>query len=412
MTFIKNNKKFLFVLPRYYSGIAGGAETLAGNLAKQLKDRGDQIEIFTTCAKDNRTWENFFATGTSIEAGVKVTRFRVDERNLESWIPKQISISKGIKIGIDAELEWLSQGVNSITLYQETQKRKNEFDLIFFAPYLFATTFWGSLIAEDKAVLIPCLHDESYAYLDSIRCMFSAIKGVLFNALPEKHLAESIYGKLIGDEVGMGFDDFSEDYKDSLTPYFKDNFPYILYMGRKETGKQVHLLIDNFLLAKDAELIPSELKLVIAGGGDFADLGRNAALKRNDILDIAHLDEKDKHRLMRYANLFCQPSVNESFSIVIMESWLLGTAVIVPSNCAVTRYHVEKSSGGLYYSDAFEFAEIVKTIVNDKNIIRQMVQNGREYVLTQYNWPAVLERFDSVVDSILGIKNEHCLSQR
>src|SRR5262245_41662144 len=111
-------RSYLFVLPRFFSGIAGGAETLSGNLAKALKMRGDKVEIFTTCAKDNRTWENEFNPGVSIEEGVKVTRFPVDDRNLESWIPKQISISQGMQIGVDAELEWMQEGVNSRLLYE------------------------------------------------------------------------------------------------------------------------------------------------------------------------------------------------------------------------------------------------------------------------------------------------------
>jgi len=53
-------RRYAFVVPRFGEGIAGGAETLVGALARHLAQRGDRVEVFTTCARDNRTWENEF----------------------------------------------------------------------------------------------------------------------------------------------------------------------------------------------------------------------------------------------------------------------------------------------------------------------------------------------------------------
>ena len=35
---------------------------------------------------------------------------------------------------------------------------------IVFSPYLFWTTVVGASIAPERSVIIPCLHDEHYAY--------------------------------------------------------------------------------------------------------------------------------------------------------------------------------------------------------------------------------------------------------
>ena len=40
-------KKYAFVPPRFGRSIAGGAETLIGELARKLSARGDRIEILT-----------------------------------------------------------------------------------------------------------------------------------------------------------------------------------------------------------------------------------------------------------------------------------------------------------------------------------------------------------------------------
>ena len=54
---------------------------------------------------------------------------------------------------------------------------------------------------------------------------------------------------------------------------------------------------------------------------------------------------------MAAASLLCQPSHNESFSLVIMESWLCGRPVLVSSQCAVTKDFAKRSNGGLYFKD-------------------------------------------------------------
>jgi glycosyltransferase involved in cell wall biosynthesis len=404
-------QSYAFVLPRYYSGLAGGAETLASNLAFKLAERGHKVEIFTTCAKDNRTWENHFPPGSFVESNVCISRFPVDERNFDSWIPKQISISQGMKLNLEDQLDWMKEGVNSKGLYTEIVKREDEFDLIFFAPYLFATTFWGSMMVSGKAVLIPCLHDEYYAYLDVIAAMFREAKGALFNAAPEKALSERLYGSIKGKEVGMGFELFSEDYLAELRPLPQISGPYILSMGRKETGKNVHLLIDYFISSKEEYGLDKNLKLVIAGGGSFQDLNRDSVLNRGDILDIGHIPEKEKHALMKNALLFCQPSVNESFSIVIMESWLLGVPCLVHSDCAVTSYHIEESGGGLHFRSEQEFAEAVKCIGSHAGLKEALASAGFDYVKTKYNWESVISRFYDAVSDLLGpgILDKHVL---
>jgi len=246
-----NGKKYCFVVPRFFEGIAGGAETLLGVLAQRLAGRGHEVELLATCARDNRSWRNEFPPGESTLNGMRVRRFLVDERNLERWVPIQCAIHDGKNICYDDQLTWLQESVNSRGLYQYIQHYGERFDAIFFGPYLFGTTFWGSQIYPRKSILVPCLHDEAYAYLDVIAAMFRSVRGCLFNAEPEMHLARSLYGELPGGVVGMGFDMPSNAEAAQLEPYFRELFPYILYLGRKEMGKNVHVLIDYFCKAKD-----------------------------------------------------------------------------------------------------------------------------------------------------------------
>ena len=98
------------------------------------------------------------------------------------------------------------------------------------------------------------------------------------------------------------------------------------------------------------------------------------------------------------ATALCQPSVNESFSIVIMESWLAGAPVLVHRDCEVTHYHVLRSRGGLAFRTDYEFAESLDLLLQD-DIRRRLGENGRAYVQSQYAWSQVLERFQAALDA-------------
>lgn len=389
---------YAFVLPRFGESIVGGAETLVGAVAARLAARGDHIEIFTTCAKDNRTWQNDFPPGEAVEFGLPVTRFPVDERDLDLWVRHQLRLNDGIPLTVDEQLEWMGNSVSSQALYEHLLKNAARFDAFFFAPYLFGTTFWGSLVCPEKSFLIPCLHDEQNAYVDVIGSMFRQVRGAVFNAVPEGELACRLYGNIQGGAVGMGFEPYAQTEVDALTPYFKEGFPYVLYLGRKETGKNAHILIDYFIKSKEQDPALADVKLVIAGGGSFSDLLRPAAAHRPDIIDLHHVSEEEKRRLIKHSLLLCQPSKNESFSIVLMEAWLLGSPVLVHAGCPVTKHHAVESGGGLFFGSQTDFGAVVGELLRKPGLRAQLGQAGLVYVKEKYNWDAVLERFDRVME--------------
>jgi glycosyltransferase involved in cell wall biosynthesis len=389
-----SSKRYCFVVPRYFEGLAGGAETLLGALAIKLAERGHDIELLATCAKDNRTWLNEFPPGESTLHGVRLKRFLVDDRALDRWVPIQVAIHDGKNVSYDDQLTWMQESVNSSAMYRYIAEHGESFDAIFFGPYLFGTTFWGSQIHPHKSVLVPCLHDEAYAYLDLIAAMFRNVRGCLFNAEPEMHLARSLYGEIPGGVVGLGFEPPTPEYVAGLEPYFSEPFPYLLYLGRKEMGKNAQVLIDYFCQAKGLGLLPDDLRLVVLGGGSFSDLHRAEALERADVIDLPHLSERDKQRVLKHALCLAQPSLNESFSIVLMEAWMVGTPVIVHGECPVTKHHVLESSGGLYFSSMADLAGVVGYLLGNPDQRTIFAAAGYEYVSREFSWETVLQRFD------------------
>lgn len=121
---------------------------------------------------------------------------------------------------------------------------------------------------------------------------------------------------------------------------------------------------------------------------------------RDDILDIGHTTEEQKRSLIRHSLCVCQPSLNESFSIVIMEAWLLMRPVLVHAGCAVTREHVLESGGGMYFANLEDFLACVLSFYGSAEVAEQLGIAGRRYVCRKYAWSAVLERFDLAMGTI------------
>jgi glycosyltransferase involved in cell wall biosynthesis len=287
--------------------------------------------------------------------------------------------------------------VTSAALFDHLTRRAAEYDLVCFAPYLFGTTLMGVPLVPGRAVLIPCLHDEPFAHLGVVRDAFQACRGFIFNSPPEAALADKLYG--IGDRpagvVGLGFD--------PATPADPDGFrrrhglagPLLIYLGRKETGKNVPLLIQYALRYRAVRR--ADLTLVLAGDGPVTAPPGIAGVR-----DLGYLDPAAKAAAYAAATVVCQPSVNESFSIVLMEAWLAGTPVLVHARCPVTTHHVLQAGGGLAFDDFYEFAEALDLLLEDRERRDRLGRQGRAYVETVYSWPAVTARLRETLERLVA----------
>jgi len=386
-----------FVVPRYGADVVRGAETLVRGLAEHLAPRGAAVEVLTTCARDHLSWSNAVPAGTTREAGVTVRRFPVRLRDTRRHAWLQQRILRGSRLRPKEEARWVEESVGSTELFEHLARRHGDYDLVCFAPYLFGTTLQGVPLVPGRAVLIPCLHDEPFAQLGVVREAFLACRGFIFNSPPEAALADKLFG--IGDRpsgiVGLGFDPAPP--ADALAFRRRHGLagPLLVYLGRKETGKNVPLLIQYALRYR--ALRQADLTLVLAGDGPVT-----AAPGTPGVRDLGYLDPAGKAAAYAAATVVCQPSVNESFSIVLMEAWLAGTPVLVHARCPVTTHHVLQGGGGLAFEDFYEFAEALDLLLGDPDRRDRLGRQGRAYVETVYSWPAVTTRLRETLERLVA----------
>jgi len=382
--------KIAFVCPFFGEQAAGGAEFAGRSVALHLAASGVEVEILTTCLQDltHGIANNVHPTGVSQDGPLTVRRFKAETPDMAPFADLNDCIIDGGTLTRNEELQFMSRHVVSVAMLRHMAAHVDLYDWFCFIPYPFGTTVFGVRIAPHKSVIIPCLHDEGYARLQLVREALTSAKRIVFNAEAERRFANTAYG--IDDEKGVYVGLGVETQVDSDGQRFRRNFgiedPFILYAGRRDTTKNVHTLITYFEQYKQQS--PGPLKLVLVGPG-----GLPVANPSDDIVDLGFVSERDKRDAYAAAELFCQPSRNESFSYVIMEAWLGGTPCLVHERCEVTREHVVRSGGGLYFSSASDFAGAVERILNDTELRSRMATAGRQYVLDNFAWPHIVRRF-------------------
>lgn len=386
--------RLAFVVPRY-GEVVGGAELYAAWLARHLAAVGHQVEVFTTCALDHTTWKNVLRPGVQVHDGVKVRRFPTDKRDRRLHLELERAIAAGLVLTREEQLLWLSNGVRSTAMERKIRSRASGYDLVIAMPYLFGTTYFAVTSCPERAVVIPCLHDEPYAHLEVMREMLRTSMGVMFNSLPESRLGRDLAGALNRwAVVGIGFDRPGPGDGEKFLRRHKLSDRFLLYVGRRETGKNVPELVDHFIRYRERR--GNDLQLVLAGSGELPVPPRKGVLS----LDVDWRRERDA--MYSASTVVCQPSRNESFSIVLMQAWLARRPVVVHGRGAVTRFHCERSNGGLWYYSYAEFEEILDRLLGDESLRAALGDSGRRFVEREYSWDAVLGRFITAANSWLG----------
>lgn len=385
-------KKIGFVTPWYGESIPGGAEAALRDITNHLFAAGMEIEILSTCVREFQSnWNcNYYKAGMTYESGgIPVRRFKVRERNVRAFDEVNAKLMSDIRLTREEEEVFVREMINSPDLYQYIREHKDEYEAFVFIPYMFGTTYYGVQECYEKAVMIPCFHEEAYVYMSNFREVFSKVAGMMFNATPEEELTKRIYdtSNMKAETMGLGVDTKLTYDANRFREKYNISEPFILYAGRKDVGKNIYTLIDyyrEYVFRKD-----TDMKLVLIGGGKIqipSDI-------RSRVVDLGFVPIQDKYDAYAAAELLCQPSKHESFSYVIMESWLCERPVLVHAGCNVTQNFVKESNGGLYFRNYFEFEATVDYIVQHPEQAKTMALQGKKYVQENFDWDVMIEKY-------------------
>lgn len=377
------------VTPRYGVDVLGGAESGIRGWAEQLAKRGYRVEVLTTCTDNMIHWNNRYPPGRDEVNGIPVHRFPIDDVDVGAFHQVHAKLIHGEYVSYQDELVFARNSLQSSALNAYLRDHAEEMLCAIFTPYLFGTTYWGAQVVPDKAIVLPCLHDEPLARLTIFREMLEGAAGIFFNTEAEERFATDTLGVVNPHRaiIGYGFSDAEPvgDANAFRAKYALPDQPMVLYSGRLEQYKNVPLLIEYFVRYKREH--PDPLILVLAGDGDVSPPNRPDIVATGTITDRQELANA-----YAAATVLCQLSLRESFSLVIMESWMQGRPVLVHGDCAVTRQHVEQCGGGYAPRGYEEFRTALHRLVSDPAHADELGRRGRAYVLSRYHWDAIIDR--------------------
>ncbi len=392
--------KIAFITPWYGLNVPGGAEQATRGLVEHLNQASFHVEVWTTCIKDfYADWSrNHHKPGVSQVNGITVRRFPVEDRDRTIFNQLNWRLMNGLSIKSDEERIFIEEMIRAPSLYEHISRHKEDY-LLFFVPYMFSTTFFGCQIAPARSAVMTTLHDEAYAYLDIYKEPLTKVRALICLTDAEKNLAIRIFGKndkQIRKVIGYGLDSEVGADPDRFRKKFDIEGPFVLYMGRREMGKNTPLLLDYW--RRYSQQSTRNEKLVLIGPGEIA----LSAADRRTILDLGFVSEEDKRDAYAAAGVFCHPSVNESFSIVLMESWLAGTPALVHGQCAVNWEHCRKSNGGLYFTNYQEFVATLDYLLCQPEKTSILGRQGQQYVIDNYQWPTIINQFQGLIEELVG----------
>ncbi|MBD2756784.1 glycosyltransferase family 4 protein [Spirosoma validum] len=409
-------RKIAFVVQRYGVEVNGGAEYLCRILAEQLtRTNTYEVDVLTSCALEYVTWANWYPAETTDINGVRVHRFTVAHERQEGDWPNLVErkIKKwsrpeewqglgrlrmwgralvGKSVRRYSQIWAQNQGPYTPDLITYLKRNHKQYDALIFITYLYFPTVAGLNVAPKKSIFIPTAHDEIPIYLPVFREVFQKPKAILFLTAAEKRFVHQLFRNeaIYNDILGIGIESNQATAGVSVAQLLGTDSPYLIYIGRIDLAKGCDDLFNYFIRYKENK--PGPLKLVLVGQ-TFMPLPEHP-----DIIPVGFVEEAVKVSLLKSAKLLIIPSLQESLSMVTLESFAYGIPVIANRGSEVIKDHIELSQAGLLYADYAGFEQAVdQLLVQDSS---EMGRKGKLYVDQNYTWDKVLARFAKAVDYV------------
>jgi glycosyltransferase involved in cell wall biosynthesis len=386
--------KVALVVQRYGPEVHGGAETLARRVAELLIDRVE-LEVLTTCAVDYLTWANHYPVGAAEVNGVPVRRFSVPEpRDLYAF---EEASRAAYEFPEDLVLggNWMrAQGPNSPDLLTHLEEHRSKYDAVVFVTYLYATTADGLPLVDDRAVLVPTVHDEPPLRLRIFDELFALPRLCLFSTPEEYELARGRFDIPAerGRVVGAGVDEYPEAVASRFVVETGIERPYALYHGRLDPSKGVLGLVEFHARYRSAR--PDGLDLVLLGGGSIG-------LPEGDGFHaLGFVSEDLKHDAIAGAEVVVCPSPYESLSFSQLEAWSHGRPTLANAASPVLVAQSRRAGGGLWYSDAGEYTAMLDLFTGAKALGSAIGAQGRRYVRANYSWDRVRDSWLAALEEV------------
>lgn len=380
-------------MQRYGAEVAGGAEALCRSTARALVDAGDEVEVYTTTARDYLTWAPHFAPGTTTEDGVVVHRFPADppDPQRSGDLVRRLSVGIG---GDAGEMAWArAQGPIAPGMLAALATAGARHEALALWTYLYGTTQLAMPLVADRAVLVPLAHDEPMFRFGLTRGLVRLAAGLAFLTPEERHLVDDLHG--IGDRpeaiVGAGLDPAVPGTAAEARRRLPD-LParFVLYVGRVDPAKGLDALVRAHGRYREH-----------GGAYGLVLAGRPAgAMHLPDwVVTTGFVDDRLRSGLLDACEAVVLPSPHESLSLVALEAWRARRPTLANAASDVLAGQSARSGGGLLYTDALSYRRQLARLSSDEEL-RAMLGDGGARFAAGHGWDACVRRWRALLAQV------------
>ena len=323
-----------------------------------------------------------------------VRRFPVDrERDRARFERLSRSIIYTPDASLDEQEQWMrAQGPMSTPLLDYLDTFGTRYAAVIFFSYLYATTYFGLPIVEDRAILAPLAHDEWPLTFSLWDPFFARPASFVFASEEERALVQRRFAPLgiDGPVAGIGIVPPPDVSAERFRATTNIREPFILYLGRIDPAKGCdELLADYAAFRAESAALP---RLVLIGE-------RHMELQAQPgVAVLGPVDERTKWDALAACDVFVMPSPYESLSIAVLEAWTQGKAVLVNGRSDALVGQCRRAGGGLWYVNGDEFGVALQML--DPATRALLGERGRSYVERQYTWERVEAVYREVIDRL------------
>jgi glycosyltransferase involved in cell wall biosynthesis len=379
--------KVAVVVQRYGQAINGGAELHARYIAEHLA-RQAQVEVLTTCATDYVTWRNELEPGVEQVNNVSVRRFRVKHERDPLLFAKRSERVFRQRHSLGDELDWLdAEGPTSPALIEYIAKHAADYDYCLFFSYRYYHALYGARAAGGRSILVPTAERDTTIGLSIFQPLFRSVRAIMYNSPEERAMIHAVAGNqdVPGVVVGIGSDVPNNPQAARFRQKYNIRGPFAIYVGRIDQNKGCEELFEYFQgYLRDPT---GKLSLILIGNS-LLEIPKHPRIRH-----LGFLDDTDKFDAMAAADLLVMPSYYESLSMVALEAWALGRAVLANGKCDVLKGQCIRSNAGLYYETYGEFIGTLEAIEQNRWLAGTLGRNGRQFFRDNYDWPVIERKY-------------------
>ena len=420
--------KVLSLIHRYHPAV-GGAESHMGAINKRLVERGHSVTVLTTDAADfSLFWEpaaGRFAELEDEHDGVRILRFPVRHLPFSKWAFPAVRLFTGWMARVMPNSPLVGR-MTELTpripaMRQWLADCTEEFDIVLgMTITLEGIIQMGQDFARQRAipfVIFPLTHlgygdspgsdgvSRFYTLPQQTKLVLGA-DGVVANNPTERDFYARLNvaaDKIIiappaPDKEKLAGGD-GQRWRDK---YDVGKTPIVAVVS---TLTQAKGTLDTLNALQLQWTLGAPIKLVLAGTimpDVAAAIEALPADQKQHLILLGRVSDAERNDLLAAADLFCMPSIVDSFGIAFVEAMLYKTPVIGATVWGVKEFVIRDGENGFLVepNGVGPLANQIGTILSKPELARQMGENGYAFA-SQLSWDDTVEKIETLLHRLI-----------